>query len=61
MLNFFNRPGQLDTRVHDAVAVFEERRQVADADVAILVDGRAQDCSTVLFVPFGIVTSATEE
>src|ERR1041385_5367945 len=61
MLNFFNRLGELDARVHDTVAVFEKRRQVTDAYIAILVDGGPEDGSAVRSIPFGIITSAAKK
>src|SRR6185295_3951634 len=52
---------QLDLRVHDPRLVVEELRQVADRDVAVLVDGRRQDGAAVLAVPGGVVRAAAEE
>src|SRR5205814_1231114 len=45
----------------EPVAMREKWRQHPDADVAVLVDGRRQNCSAVLLEPCGVVCSASEE
>ena len=45
MLDFFNRLRQFNPRVNNAVAMLEKRRQDAEANVAVLVDGGADDCT----------------
>ena len=51
----------LHYRVDHTKLVIEERRQLADADVAVLVDGGCQDGAAVLAVPRWIIRSAPEE
>jgi hypothetical protein len=51
----------LDLRVDDADLVLEEGRQVAAAEVAVLVDRGREHRAAVLAVPGGIVGTAPEE
>ena len=51
----------LDDRVDDAELVIEERRQLANADVAVLVDGRRQHGAAMLAIPVRVVGAAAEE
>src|SRR5262245_40437590 len=51
----------LDERIDQAKPVFEERRQLAYADVAVLVDRRRQHCAAVFAVPVGVVGAASKE
>jgi len=51
----------LDDRVDHAKAMLEKRRQLADADVAVLVDRRRQHRAAVLAVPLRVVRAASEE
>src|SRR5688572_4651398 len=52
---------QLDARIDDAVLVLEERRQLADGDVAVLVDRGAEHGAAMLAIPFRIVGAAAEQ
>ena len=61
MLNLADLLDVLDDGVDDAEAMVEKRRQLADADVAVLVDGRGQHGAAVLAIPLWIVRSAPEE
>src|SRR5439155_5877826 len=51
----------LDLRIDDADAVLEERRQVPAGQVAIFVDSRPEDGTSVLAIPGRVVRSAAEE
>ena len=61
MLNLADLLDVFDDGVDDAKAMVEERRQLADADVAVLVDGRRQHGAAVLAIPLWIIRSAPEK
>ena len=61
MLNLADLLDVLDDGVDDAKAMVEERRQLADADVAVLVDRRCQHGAAVLAIPLWIIRSASEK
>src|SRR6185312_8021456 len=51
----------LDRRIDDAVAVGEEGRQMPHADVAVLVDGGADDGAPVAKIPGRVVGPTAEQ
>lgn len=61
MLNFGNRFDVLDLRVNNTVLVLEERRQVAAADVTVLVYSRGKNDAAVLPIPFWVVGASSKE
>src|SRR5689334_7822896 len=61
MVDFVNGAGQLDSRVDDAVFMLEERRQAADAEVAVFVDGGSDDCAAMFLIPGAVIGSAAEQ
>src|SRR6185436_5194323 len=54
-------PDVFDERVDQAKTMLEERRQLTDADVAVLVDRRRQHRAAMLAIPVGIVGAASKE
>ena len=52
---------ELDLGPDDAMLVFEERRQTAQADVGVFVDGETQDFSAVRRVPFPPIRITAEQ
>src|SRR5688572_10637239 len=61
MLNLADLLHILNDGVDHPEAMIEERRQLADTDVAVLVDGRSQHGAAVLAIPLWIIRSAPEE
>ena len=61
VLNLADVPDVLDDGIDDAELVIEEGRQLAHAEVAVLVDGGRQHGAPVLAEPFGIVSSTAKE
>ena len=61
MLNLADLLDVLDNGIDDAKAMVEERGQLADADVAVLVDGGRQYGAAMFAIPLWIVRSAPEE
>ena len=61
MLNLADLLDVLDNGIDDTKAMVEERRQLADADVAVLVDGGRQYGAAMLAIPLWIVRSAPEK
>src|SRR5436190_1568797 len=51
----------LDDRINDAEPVIEERRELADADVAVLVDCRGQDRAAMFAEPVRIIGASAKE
>src|SRR5215472_8540161 len=52
---------ELDLGIDDAMFVGEERRKLADEDVAVLVNGRSEHGTSMLLVPGGVVRAAAKE
>ena len=61
VLDVRDRVDQLDLRIDDAGFVFEERWQPAHADVAIFIDGSADDRAAVFAEPGGVVGSPAKQ
>ena len=61
MLDLVDRAAGFVARIDDAEPVFEERRQSAAGDVAVLIDRRGKDRAAVLAVPRRVVGPAAEE
>src|SRR5579862_534677 len=61
MLDLSNFLNVLDERVNDTVFVIEEGRQMANADIAIAVDGEAQNTTSMLLKPCRIVGPTSEQ
>src|SRR5579864_1832104 len=61
MLDLFDGLRQLYAGVNDAVAVFEERRQVAKGNVTVLVDGSAENGTAVLVIPHWVIGPTAKE
>ena len=61
MLNLRDVAHQLDLGIDDARTMGKKRRQATHADVAIFVDGAADDRAAVLPEPARIIRSTAEE
>src|SRR5579864_179135 len=61
VLDLFDGLGQLHAGVHDAVAMFEERRQGAKGNVTVFVDGSAEHGAAVLVIPRWVISPAAKE
>ena len=61
MLDLADLGHRLDLGIDDLVPVLEERRQLAQGDVAVLVDRGAEHGPAMLLEPGGIVGAAAEE
>src|SRR4051812_38048510 len=61
MLDLGNFVDELDLRINDARLVLKERRQPPHRDVAILVDGGAEDRAAMLAKPSRVVGPAAEQ
>src|SRR5215204_898282 len=51
----------LDDRIDNAEAVIEEGRELANADVAVLIDGRREHRAAMLVKPVRIVRASAEK
>src|SRR3990170_4850638 len=61
VLDLLDRLHRLDPGIDDLVPVLEEWRQLAQADVAVLVDRGAEHGTAMLPEPGRVVGAATEE
>src|SRR6478609_771767 len=61
MLDVLIGSGMLDTRVRDAGAMVEKRRQVPATDVTIFIDRRGEHRAAVVSKPCRVVRAAAEK
>ena len=61
MFDVFDFANRFNLRVDDTMFVLKERRQMADRDIAVFVDGRGQYGASILAEPFWIIGSAPEK
>ena len=61
VFNFFNSLSRFGLGVNNSVVVIKNGREKATANVAILIDGRTNDCATMLMDPCGVVCSSAKK